>query len=685
MGAGQSRLEFHPDQSKRSRNVRLNNRKNLVIFGENTLNQLAFLLKPLSSSEEASLRVKVVYDKVHGDPVVGLATQELDLNHLNISSNQNLYVWHINKMVVKYRGEVRQLDQMIPRVESGADVTIHYIPSTRKATVTVANPGKDSLLSEAITLSDLPASGQLLPFVGAVSTGATATNFLLLESSSTDHINNSLIDITHKVLFTTNFGVINVSRDCKFITRTATQQGNGCALLPIKLISGVHRWGFLVRCDFGASLCMGLARYPFMLSEDYLKDHVKHIYRHPGLLVYRSYRGLLYQDGKQLSESLDPLGWQHGKTVLMEFIFDSSVGTLEVLRNGRSLGVAFKELSGGIFQPMIGFYAAYEKDVKLKHYYTSEATLEMTVQAKPNTPENSLEAIKSSTGSEDVGFEDSLVRGDITITENKKSLCRSKAQSGNVVCLLNKECHEDGVYRIAFIVEFDHGASTCLGVTTAKTIDSIKIASGNIYNSPNLYLYRSFQGILYLKGKEQQKKLEEFWMSGTLVEMEIKVEGNESSVSFKVNSADQGVAFSHLRPPLTPVVAFYAGMEKRVTVLHYEHVSTNPEPTVTKPVLETLQQPSLKTDSGLNDVDTLLTNAVPSQLPLLCSSQDAAVFYQWCMKCDQPNNTISLPCKHSTVCSKDLKLGVNAPTRHCVVCDQKIEQVWNILLPSSPS
>ena len=90
-----------------------------------------------------------------------------------------------------------------------------------------------------------------------------------------------------------------------------TQQGNGCALLPIKLMSGVNLWGFLVRCDFGASLCMGLARYPFMLSEDYLKDHVKHIYRHPGLLVYRSYHGLLYQDGKQLSESLDLLGWGH--------------------------------------------------------------------------------------------------------------------------------------------------------------------------------------------------------------------------------------------------------------------------------------------------------------------------------------------------------------------------------------
>ena len=119
-----------------------------------------------------------------------------------------------------------------------------------------------------------------------------------------------------------------------------------------------------MRCDFGASLCLGLARYPFKLSEEYIKDHLKHIYRHPGLILYRSYRGLLYRDGKQQDQSLDTLGWQHGTSVVMEFIFDASKGTLEVIRNGRSMGTAFEILTG-IFQPVVCYYAAYEKEVNI--------------------------------------------------------------------------------------------------------------------------------------------------------------------------------------------------------------------------------------------------------------------------------------------------------------------------------
>ncbi len=34
---------------------------------------------------------------------------------------------------------------------------------------------------------------------------------------------------------------------------------------------------------------------------------------------------------------------------------------------------------------------------------------------------------------------------------------------------------------------------------------------------------------------------------------------------------DQGFAFTGLRPPLVPLVGFYSGMEKRVTLLHFEH------------------------------------------------------------------------------------------------------------------
>lgn len=690
MGSGQSRLEFNPDPGQRTRpKSSLQQYNKLVVFGENTYNQVAFLLNPVScrSGQESVLRIRVEYDVAQGNPVLGLATGDIDPQSVNIRENESLFVWDIRDVTVRYRGQLHQLEQPVPEVASGAEVTLQYKPTSRRVAITVANPGKDSL-SEGFALTNLSSDQQLLPFVGDLYTGDSKTRFCLLESSVADHTNNSLIDMTGRILFTSSCGVVNISRDCKSVTRTSTQQGNGCALLPIKINSGVHQWALCVKCDFGASLCLGLARYPFMLSEDYLKDHVKHIYRHPGLLVYRSYRGLLYQDGKQLQNSLEPLGWQHGKQVLVEFRYDSNNGTLEISRNSRSLGIAFKGLSG-IFQPVVCFYAAYEKEVQLKHYLTSEPSIEMTVQSTPPSDlKNTTPAKNVDSGSGSVGFEQSLVYGSVNISADKTVLSRDKTQSGNCLCLLNQSCYEVGTYRISFIIEYDHGASTCLGVTSARTLSEVKMSSaGNIYSCAALYIYRSFQGTLYLKGKEQSKRLGEYWMSGSLVEMVIEIANNgRCSVSFKVNAADMGVAFLDLERPLTPVVGFYAGMEKRVTVLHYGYI---PEKQVSESVQKfalTLQAPVLKTDSGLNDVDTTQTHAAPSQLPLLCSYKDAAVYYECCLKCEEMNkNIIALPCKHSTMCSKDLNLGVNAPTRHCMVCDEKILQLWNILLPKPNS
>lgn len=681
MGSVQSnsRLQFNPDRRSSKSSLLPDQYNKIVMFGENTYNQVAFLLDPVSSRSGQELILRVRIDYTQGNPVVGLATGSVQPHSVNIRENDNLFVWYIRNGELRFRGQLHQPEQPVPEVTSGAEVTLQYMPTSGKITITV---WKDSL-SEGFTLADLP-SDQLLPFVGDVDTGASKTKFCLLESSVTDDINNSLIDMTGRILFTSSYGVVNISRDCKSLTRTAIQQGNGCALLPIKITSGVHQWELSVGCDFGASLCLGLARYPFRLSEDYLKDHVKHIYRHPGLLVYRSYRGLLYQDGKQLPKSLEPLGWQHGKKVLVEFRFDSNVGTLEITRNNKSLGIAFTGLSG-IFQPVVCFYAAYEKEVQLKHYLTSEPSIEMTVQsAPPSGVKSATQATRNnSVDSESVGFEKSLVYGSINISEDKKALSRDKTQSGNCLCLLNKSCYEVGTYGILFIIEYDHGASTCLGVTQAKTLSEVRLSSiGNVYNCASLYIYRSFQGMLYVRGKEQSKKLEEFWMSGSLVEMEIEI-GDDGccSVSFKVNSTNVGMAFSGLQRPLTPLVAFYAGMEKRVTVLHYEYIPAS-EPAQKSP--STLGPPVFKTDLGFNDIDTALTHAAPSQLPLLCSYKDASVYYECCLKCEEKNkNIIALPCKHSTMCSKDLNLGVNAPTRHCMVCDEKIVQLWNILLPKS--
>lgn len=669
MGISQSKPQF---SLKKTSGATLHHSNKLIIFGENTVNQVAFLLSPVHvtpSSEVVLLKFKVTYGSTRSNPVVGFTFKEVSLSQgLSIEKNKYLCVWYLSRGMVEIEGMLRGFQ--LPAVESGAEVSIGFTDSGKIGT-TIVNPGGRPL-KEEILLSNQP-TAQIFPFVGDVNTSHSKTEFQLLEDSS-------LMDMTNKVLFTNSYGVVNIGRDMKSVTRTSTQQGNGCALLPVKISKGIHRWGYEIKCDFGASLCFGIAKYPFMLLENYIKDHLKHVYHHPGLLVYRTYKGLLYRDGKQLSKALGALGWQHNTTVLLEFIFDAQRGTLEVLRNGRSLGIAFEDLSG-VFQPVVCFYAAYEKDVHLKHYFTTEPELDIIVQRSPLSSFEAAKPVEKEIDSETIAFEKSLLHGSVNITANSKSLYREKSQSGNAYCFLNAPCFKQGTYRYSFVIEYDQGASTCLGVTQASKPSEVKLTEiGNVYLSPSLYLYRSFQGMIYIKGKEQSTRLEEFWVSGSLVEMEVKVTSSGCSVGFKVNSTDQGTVFTGLQPPLNAVVAFYAGMEKRVTILHYDYSPpqlTEVKPELTSPPSETS---SLTSESGLNDVTSTLTEAAAPVLPILCSSSDADIFYPNCLRCEASNDTICLPCKHSTVCSKDLILGINAPTRRCMHCDSKITDVWNIIV-----
>ena len=88
--------------------------------------------------------------------------------------------------------------------------------------------------------------------------------------------------------------------------------------------------------------------------------------------------------------------------------------------------------------------------------------------------------------------------------------------------------------------------------------------------------------MLYNKGKELAKHFEEYWMTGTLIEMIVDVSESEAIVQYSINGSDQGIAFTGLQPPLKPLVGFYAGMEKRVTLIHFEHKQkrtvSRPEP-----------------------------------------------------------------------------------------------------------
>ena len=592
------------------------------------------------------------------DPVVGLApSNAIDCNNINFESNEALsVVWLIRRQQLLLGGKVAM--SSMPYCNSGAIIEI-AVDKGLNASFMVCNPGEKM---ESVKLSIPYLSTFVFPFVGAIRTGSKFITFQLIESSAKD-IPNQLSDITKDVYVDKIFGNMHYSRDSQRFTRTSTEQGNSCALLSSKIAKGQHRWTVRVICDFGASLCIGVARYPFKLSEDYIRDPLKHIYRHPGLLLYRSYRGLLYMDGRQLEKSLQPLGWQHNSTVMLTIEVNIEKRTIEVFRNGKSIGIAFSDISGPL-QPVICFYASYEKELEFVSYETTEVSA--TIPPQPRITE-----VYQSTPASDVPqmvcFDQKMKYGSLTLSSDRTSISRDKSQSGNAYCLMNIICTTVGVYRFSFVIETDQGASVCIGVTDVLSPTAIKkVEIGNIYLSPSFYLYRSFQGMLYIKGRELTKRFDEFWMSGTLVEMTVDIASNEAIVQYTVNGKDQGVAFAGLRPPLRPLIAIYAGMEKRVTLIHFEHVPkfSGPQPMTT---------------SACNDIDTSTTYASRINLPTVATPHDAEQpSSRECMVCGRLADTILLPCQHSMLCSED-----SLRTSHCIICNQPVSGFWNILSTKS--
>ena len=189
------------------------------------------------------------------------------------------------------------------------------------------------------------------PILGAISVGLKPVEFELLNETATL---SELHDITTSVRFTIAGGKMNVSTDGRAISRSSSMQGNSVALLNQVIREGSRYWKLRVMCDFGASIGTGLATHNFQVSEKYLRDHLKHIYHHKGLVLWRSYRGILYKHGRQQPQSIEPLGWQNNCPVIVEFILDMSKGTLEIIKNGKALGVAFTDIRGPV-QPAIAF------------------------------------------------------------------------------------------------------------------------------------------------------------------------------------------------------------------------------------------------------------------------------------------------------------------------------------------
>ena len=663
----------HADEFGRrhSEFVELQEDNRCALIYANRFNQIA-LVSESSFKSHISYELLVDFSLSMGYPVLGFScTDQINFEGFNFEKNADIsLIWYLSQRSIWIGGKEVKTD--MPLCSSG---TVIKIDTTNGQDISfqVTNLlGGKSKESVSLSLQDVP--DEVFLFVGALRTGNKFISFQLSETKAVaESISADLRFTQVKEIHTTDvtreihladlkvFGSTNmhISSDGKVYTRTSTEQGNSCVVLPMMIKSGRHRWTLEVRCDFGASCCVGLARFPFKLSDDYMRDPLKHIYRHPGLLLYRSYRGLLYIDGRQLERTLQPIGWQHNSSVKIMIDVNMDDKTVEIFRNGKSLGIAFREIVGPL-QPVICFYASYEKEIELVSYETSEMSYTHTPAQKhsPRTPS------EQQLGPKEAYFDPMYKHGSISLSNNRKSISREKSQAGNAYCLMDVECAAIGVYRFSFVIETDQGASVCIGVTDASPASIRKVDIGNIYLSPSLYLYRSFQGMLYFKGRELTKRFDEFWMSGTLVEMTVDIASDEAVIQYTVNGKDQGIAFSGLKPPLRPLIAIYAGMEKKVTMIHFEHN-----------VPKFATPPTLGTSSSVNDINATESFASRTSLPTVTTPRNAEQpSSRECMICGGPADTILLPCMHSTFCARDA-----SRTSTCIICGQQVDGVWNIL------
>ena len=598
-----------------------------------------------------TVTLSVMSEFSEGNPFIGLVTTKKSPNDICIPNDLDLIMWSLKDRTIYWGGKEYHKTHIV--CSSDSIIAINWNTERREVKLWV-KAASGEVQTENIPVKGLD-SDKLWPVFGATTVGNfEPVQFELLKSVGES---SDLHDVTRSTRFTSAGGQISVSGDGRQLHRSNKDKGNGVALISRVLTRGKHRWKLLVVRDFGASIGIGLATSDFKLSEKYLQDSQRHIYHHRGLYLWRSYRGHLYSHGRQLPLSLEPLGCHRGQPVEVEFFLDLGEGTLEVFKNGKSLGVAFRDIQGPV-QPAIAFYAGYQKEVHLIDFWSSdEGTSVDVVEPDRATVEPDRVILKAHIGK--MVFDPKSVRGKLLLSEDGLTITREREHLGNALCLLDVSL-TSGVHRWSFVVQNDQGASICIGVAREPiTLPE----TGNLYLSPELYVLRSFQGILYAGGREVKKGLSEFWLGGSLVEVSVEVLPRKGAfVRFSVNGEDQGIAFSGIAPPIRPVVGFYAGMQKKITLIHYEH---------SYPDLSTSSKP----DVNIADTEKTNYSSKVHPMPLFLNPSKISMYYTNCMVCGSQVDTVALPCKHAYMCAEHLEVG-----QHCLICDETVIDTWNILL-----
>lgn len=634
--------ETHFDSSRHSHGLEFGDRYQTVTFPPDVRDKVAYLNHKLHKECHVNKRLKMRLQVECGDDsdvLVGFSNESgVDTcRSPRLATSENYYLFNISRGTVSLQSKPVEVPH-IPLCGNQGEVMWELDITTNTIQYTVQN--KYGSIPTALLMqigTDIP--DEVWPLVGVLNSGRQNVSLSFLQPLQST--------VTEPAGFEeeTAFGELEFKSEGKIMSRPNVT-GNSFAVVNRRLDTGIHRWTLRVDCDIGASLCLGLVKLPFSISDSY-SDHLKHIYRHKQFMSWRSYRGFLYANGNQLPKVLEPLGWLQNRCVIVEFVLNLFEGTLEIFKDGAPLGIAFENVKGPV-KPAVAFYAAYEKSVEL---------VDFTSDTPPPSEPLILIPGSSPVASKFVTcFDASSKYGSLDTSNNGTSVSRDRSQSGNAYCLLDVKCTE-GVYRWSFILECDQGASTCIGVTTEPIDNNTQT---NIYDSKSMFLYRSFQGILYRQGNELTKHLVEFWMEGSLIEVILDLENRV--LQYTVNGEDQGVAFANLNAPCyRPIVAFYASMEKKITLVHFEHQP----PKQLQAVSSFLQLNRLGNDDQVSKVQ--------NEFQISSSYHENR---NQCIVCGvRDRNVIALPCQHTILCVDHIR---SDGSQRCEQCNSIITGVWNV-------
>lgn len=633
---------FHFDPSKCSEEVTFGDNNRRVAFPAHSSNKVAYFNSILSkdgSNKKFGMRLKLLCDEEDFHVVVGFSKAIDNCENPQLLEGTGYYLFHITEKGISIEGKMVQLGVSLSRCYHEGEVECLVDLDTDLILYTVTN--KIGSITQPLPMKiEGGFPNKFYPMVGLISNATKQKVILQLTNF------NSSVQVSEPAVFDkeSTFGPVIIKENGHQASRENVMS-NCCALVNKVLDSGKHRWTFKVVCDIGASLCLGVVKHPFVIANDEYSDHLKHIYRHKNFMCWRSYRGFLYANGNQLPKTLEPLGWLQNRSVSVEFILDFHKGTLEIIKEGVPLGVAFEHITGPV-QPAVAFYAGYEKAVELVSFKSEQLLVD-------NSNPLILAPGPSPISHQLVTFDKSTKFGSLAVSE--KSLTRDKSDSGNAYCFLNVFC-TTGVYRWSFVLECDQGASTCIGIATEPVSN---VNEGNIYTCRSMYLYRSFKGMLYSKGRELSKRFAEFWPEGSLVEVVLDLDNGV--LQYLVNGEYQGVAFANLEGgTYRPVVAFYASMDKKITLVYFENNSYMSQMGKSSSFCANNLEDSITLKDKEDDISSIAPE-MRSDNCIVCGVKDS--------------NVIALPCRHAVYCAAHINTDGSLK---CVICDKPITGVWNL-------